>query len=341
MMLPLPLALRRALDLTSSVAGAVASRWLADFGSEVILVERPGKERDRSDVAAATELLRNKYCCSIDPGTEEGRDLCLRLAAKCDVVFIDEDDEALRLAGLDGKAFRAVRSNLIVIVIGEGGTRQEVGVTAAAAALAALFRHRISGEGQEIRVALPRLQTSMNVLPIATASAGREVPSPDLPLSGVYRCMDGAVAVVLRSRAEVAALSELLKVAEGPLEARGMDLKQPLAGWLRQRETGPAVDELLARGIAAQPLVTREGLAHDPHLSARGIEEPVAAGGEVRSLEGVRVPFSRTPGHVRMPAGRLGEHNAYILGDLLGLGAEETERLTSSGVVGRGPSGAQ
>ena len=43
--------------------------------------------------------------------------------------------------------------------------------------------------------------------------------------------------------------------------------------------------------------------------------------------------FSRTPADVRAQGPMLGEHNGYILGELLGLPGEEQERLGISGVT--------
>ncbi len=43
--------------------------------------------------------------------------------------------------------------------------------------------------------------------------------------------------------------------------------------------------------------------------------------------------LSATPGRLRRPAPRLGEHTAEILGSL-GLGAAEIEALASEGIIG-------
>jgi crotonobetainyl-CoA:carnitine CoA-transferase CaiB-like acyl-CoA transferase len=342
MILPLPLALRRALDLTTSFAGATASRWLADFGVEVIMVERPGSERDRSDVDAATVLLRNKFACLIDPSSEVGKDLCLRLASICDIVLVDLDDPARAASGLDYEAFSSASPGVIVVSIGDGGARPGVGVVAVGAALSALFHRRVSGEGQLINVSFPLVRTSLISLPLVAASGGVTDASPDLPVSGVYRCAAGSIAIVVRSGDQLKALSETLGRAQRADSAGGgVELRQPLSDWLASRGADEAATALLAAGIAAQTVLTPEQLLTDPHLRARGFLEPVAFEGEVREVEGVRLSFSRTPGHVRTPAAFPGEHNAYVLGDLLGLSSEEIGRLSDAGVVGRGSAGAQ
>jgi crotonobetainyl-CoA:carnitine CoA-transferase CaiB-like acyl-CoA transferase len=61
----------------------------------------------------------------------------------------------------------------------------------------------------------------------------------------------------------------------------------------------------------------------------------------VSTLEGViQIPaspwhMSETPPHVRLPAPTLAEHNAYVLGSLLGLTEEEIAALEAEGVAGR------
>jgi crotonobetainyl-CoA:carnitine CoA-transferase CaiB-like acyl-CoA transferase len=44
--------------------------------------------------------------------------------------------------------------------------------------------------------------------------------------------------------------------------------------------------------------------------------------------------FSRTPGSIRMPAPCLGEHNRYVLGEMLGFSEEEIDELEELGIIG-------
>jgi crotonobetainyl-CoA:carnitine CoA-transferase CaiB-like acyl-CoA transferase len=52
-------------------------------------------------------------------------------------------------------------------------------------------------------------------------------------------------------------------------------------------------------------------------------------------------PFrsERIPQWLRTPAPRIGEHNARVIGGLLGLGADELRALDADGVIGTRPRG--
>ena len=50
--------------------------------------------------------------------------------------------------------------------------------------------------------------------------------------------------------------------------------------------------------------------------------------------------LSATPGAIRRPAPTLGEHNQEVLGELLGLSAEELKELEERQVIGNRPIGA-
>jgi formyl-CoA transferase len=85
----------RVLELGNYIAAPTAGRMLADFGAEVIKVERPrtGDElRNWRLYAGSTSMLyrtinRNKKSVVIDLRTEEGRQLVLELAAASDIVL--------------------------------------------------------------------------------------------------------------------------------------------------------------------------------------------------------------------------------------------------------------
>ena len=85
----------RVLELGNYIAAPTAGRMLADFGAEVIKVERPetGDElRNWRLYAGTTSMLyrtinRNKKSIVLDLKTERGRELVLELVAHCDVLL--------------------------------------------------------------------------------------------------------------------------------------------------------------------------------------------------------------------------------------------------------------
>ena len=91
----LPLSGVRVLELGNYIAAPTAGRLLADFGAEVIKVERPGtgdEIRNWRLYAGDTSMLyrtlnRNKRSITLDMRSAAGKQAVLDLAARSDVVL--------------------------------------------------------------------------------------------------------------------------------------------------------------------------------------------------------------------------------------------------------------
>ncbi len=90
-----PLAGLRVLDLSIIVAGGTASSLMADFGAEVVKVERPGAGdplRNWGPFYNGVSLWwkvhsRNKQSITLNMASAEGQDLLKRMAAQADVLI--------------------------------------------------------------------------------------------------------------------------------------------------------------------------------------------------------------------------------------------------------------
>ena len=83
----LPLEGIRVLDFTWVVAGPVATRILADFGAEVIKLERkPGPPGSRQ-TGLQGDLHRNKRSIAVNMATPEGIAVARKLALVSDLVI--------------------------------------------------------------------------------------------------------------------------------------------------------------------------------------------------------------------------------------------------------------
>jgi len=119
----------RVLELGSYIAAPTAGRMLADFGAEVIKVERPrgGDELRRWRLREGdTSLLyrtlnRNKKSVTLDLRTEAGRKLALGLVAECDVVLENFRPGTLERWGLGPDELRAVRPDIVLVRISAYG----------------------------------------------------------------------------------------------------------------------------------------------------------------------------------------------------------------------------
>ncbi|SIT38427.1 L-carnitine dehydratase/bile acid-inducible protein F [Paraburkholderia piptadeniae] len=119
----------RVLDLTRVLAGPWCAQTLADFGADVIKVERPGagddtrhwgppylKTPDGADTREAAYYLaanRNKRSVTIDISTPEGQKIVRELAAQSDVVLENYKVGQLKKYGLDYESLKAVKPDII------------------------------------------------------------------------------------------------------------------------------------------------------------------------------------------------------------------------------------
>ncbi|MDZ4400446.1 CoA transferase [Hydrogenophaga sp.] len=118
----------RVLDLSRILSGPWATQMLADFGADVIKVERPGtgddvrhqgaqlKDREGHPTAERTVFLalnRGKRSIAIDMASQEGQDLIRRLAATADVVVENFKAGDLARYGLDHVALRAINPRIV------------------------------------------------------------------------------------------------------------------------------------------------------------------------------------------------------------------------------------
>jgi crotonobetainyl-CoA:carnitine CoA-transferase CaiB-like acyl-CoA transferase len=114
------------------------------------------------------------------------------------------------------------------------------------------------------------------------------------------------------------------------------ELDDHLAAWCAERKATEIVDELWSAGVPCAVVVhpadnlTMEQLVHRRFFEA--VEHPVHGASLIATFP-FRLPDDAGPVH-RRPAPLLGEHNGEVLGELLGVPADELARLAADGVIG-------
>src|SRR3990172_3310378 len=122
----------RVLDFGRYIAGPYCAALLADLGADVIRVERVGGGEDRwvapvcPDGVGAMYLAmnRNKRAVTLDPASEEGREIVRKLVATADVVVANLPPEVLHGLALDLESLRRVKPDIILTTVtafGAGG----------------------------------------------------------------------------------------------------------------------------------------------------------------------------------------------------------------------------
>lgn len=122
---PLPLAGMRVLDISNFLAAPMSAMFLADFGAEVIKVERPGSGdemrlwgNNKNGVGLYYKVInRNKKSITLDLRTPFGRDTALCLARESDVVIENYRPGTLEKWGLGYAALAAENPGLVLLRI--------------------------------------------------------------------------------------------------------------------------------------------------------------------------------------------------------------------------------
>jgi crotonobetainyl-CoA:carnitine CoA-transferase CaiB-like acyl-CoA transferase len=222
---------------------------------------------------------------------------------------------------------------------------------AVAGALAALEDRERTGLGREID--LSQLEAVASHTGTSQLEAAYGLPStsydgnrhPRMAPHGAFRCLgeDRWIAVAVDSDEQWRALAVGIGRPElserfATLQARKAneaEVERFIEAWTEERTPEEAAARLQAAGVPAAPVEDGCDLVeHDEHLRARGfyveLEHP-AAGPMLH--EGISVLLSETPGGVRRPAPRLGEHTDEVLTTVAGMTAEEVSGLRDAGVL--------
>jgi crotonobetainyl-CoA:carnitine CoA-transferase CaiB-like acyl-CoA transferase len=137
----------RVLDVGRYIAGPWCAALLGDLGAEVIRVEKVSGSEDRylmpvaegGEGALLLQVGRNKRGMALDPTSDGGRAIMMRLIAASDVVVANLPPSGLSALGLDYESVRAIRPDVILTTVttfGTGGPLSErVGFDGVAQAL--------------------------------------------------------------------------------------------------------------------------------------------------------------------------------------------------------------
>ena len=116
-----PLAGVKILELTAVVLGPWACQILADMGAEVIKIEPPygdsnrslGASRNPGMAALYLTCNRNKRSLVLDLKKPGAREAVMKIAADCDVVIHNNRPQVMTKLGLEYKDFKAVNDSII------------------------------------------------------------------------------------------------------------------------------------------------------------------------------------------------------------------------------------
>lgn len=112
----------RVLDLTTGPAGGIATMILADFGADVLTIERPGGD-SLASLPAARMWRRGKRTTTLDLGSDDGLETLHELCAGADVLVCNWRGSALARRGLDFEHLHGRHPHLVFCHISGFGSR--------------------------------------------------------------------------------------------------------------------------------------------------------------------------------------------------------------------------
>ncbi|HRO57660.1 MAG TPA: CaiB/BaiF CoA-transferase family protein [Burkholderiaceae bacterium] len=223
------------------------------------------------------------------------------------------------------------------------------GLTAALGVLAALnFRH-VTGRGQAVDVALFDCQVSMllNVFSAWFNSGVQIQQANDHPSAcphGVFPTADGHIIIATMSDAQFVRVADILGRPEwhadprfatnGNRVAHGAELVESMSRELESRGSEYWLREFEAANIPAGPINQISELSDHPQLHAREmvVSFPDPRTGDIKAA-GNPLKLSESPVDYRLPPPKLGQHTAAVLGEELGLSADEISTLRARSII--------
>jgi crotonobetainyl-CoA:carnitine CoA-transferase CaiB-like acyl-CoA transferase len=217
-----------------------------------------------------------------------------------------------------------------------------VGMNAAVAMMAALHRRGATGQGGLVDVSARDVASTFIGDALLLAAAGVETgrignDHPHMVPHGVYPAAgdDAWVSIAVATDAQWHAMAALIGAPVADRHTRRADIDRLVALWTSTRSADDAAERLQAAGIAAHASWSTRDLTSDPHLRERqalvDVSEP---DGTTRAA--VRVPMRLSKASdIGIDCGtpKLGEHEDYVYGDLLGMTRAQWQVLEAAEVI--------
>jgi crotonobetainyl-CoA:carnitine CoA-transferase CaiB-like acyl-CoA transferase len=154
-----PLARFSVLDLTTVRSGPTCTKILADFGADVVRVERPGGEGRERVFFDAADLHRNKRSIAVNLQEPRGVAVVKRLAARSDVVVENYRPDVKHRMGVDYEALSRENPRLVYASISgfgqEGPYRDRPGYDQIVQGMSGLMWLTGTAESAPLRVGIP------------------------------------------------------------------------------------------------------------------------------------------------------------------------------------------
>jgi succinyl-CoA---D-citramalate CoA-transferase len=217
-------------------------------------------------------------------------------------------------------------------------------------ALLALAHLKNGGGGQLIDVALYEsvFNVMESLLPEYDSDGFvRERSGSSLPgiaPSNIYPCKDGSYVLIagnadslyrrLMSEIGRADLRDDPALARNDGRAAQMErIDDAIAGWTSRLTQEEVLLRMEQAQVPAGRIYSAADIAADPHYAARDmILDTIAGDGEPLKQPGIVPKLSATPGAIRSPAPRLGEHTEEVLGEL-GFTPAKIEELRQGKII--------
>ncbi|MGB8366683.1 MAG: CoA transferase [Rhizomicrobium sp.] len=226
-----------------------------------------------------------------------------------------------------------------------------VGTAATFAAIVALMHRDRTGEGQFVDVSAVECMSSMVGDSLLEYSFTGRIPGPDgnrhadMAPHGCYPCQGGEwLSIAVASDGEWHSLCEALgqpDLAEDPQfsnlaqrQAHRDRLDDLLSEFTKRHNAYALGAHLRAMGVAAFKSQSSLDVIQDEYLWSRELFRFVSDSKEgARPIVGRPWRMSGTSASLSRGAPLLGEHNAYVYGDILKLSEEKLQQLIRDGVV--------
>lgn len=233
------------------------------------------------------------------------------------------------------------------VKVGPSVADHVAGIYLTVGVLVALHHRDVTGEGQQVDVAMFDTIFSLLENALVNYTVGGFIPErngnvdPSISPFDIYKCKDGFVALgvgndrLFKNFCQTIHHEELL---EDPRFATNVDrcanyipdLQNTIRSWCKdytKSEIEAIMDEA---GIPCGPVMNVKEAIEHPHIQAREMmvhcEHPTAGD---QYFQGCVVKFSETPGVIETPSPLLGQHNAEIFG----LTEEQVQEYKAKGVM--------